>query len=204
MSPRRGNLASPLGLFSYQVIAWSCSPKCSSVSTESYWEGPVGCAVSVWAAFTTSACGVASLAIGWDVAVHVVSHVLAHSCLGCAPHARVCCSLLQSSLDAQHALGSRSRGNSAALAQVLSPAVHSLGKFPVASSAAKDLLPVCSVSIGSCQSLFNGGSYFNSSPSLTQGLHGLLVIEREYNSWENHMAQMLLLSTAWLGLVWIS
>ena len=46
---------------------------------------PVGCSASIWAAFLTSVCGVASLAIGWDVAVHSVSNVLAHTHSGHAP-----------------------------------------------------------------------------------------------------------------------
>lgn len=41
--------------------------------------------VSVWAAFTTSVCGVASLAVGWDVSVRSVSNALAHNTTGCAP-----------------------------------------------------------------------------------------------------------------------
>ena len=47
--------------------------------------GPVGCSVSIWAAFLTSACGVASLAIGWDVAVHSIFRALAHTRSGYAP-----------------------------------------------------------------------------------------------------------------------
>lgn len=41
--------------------------------------------VLIWAAFLTSVCGVASLAIGWDVAVHSVLNALAHTHSGYAP-----------------------------------------------------------------------------------------------------------------------
>lgn len=85
MSPRRGNLASPLSLFSHRATVCGCSSKCSSVSTDSY------CGGACWpwcfhlGSFLKPGVWGGTLVIGWDLAVHSVSNSLAHTQTGSAP-----------------------------------------------------------------------------------------------------------------------
>lgn len=175
MSPRRGNLASQLSLFSYQVIAGCCSPKCSSVSTDSSW-GERG-AGKMWClnlgSFLNRCVWGAPLVIGWDATVRSVSNVLASTHTGCAP-AWPGLPMLSSRATWMHstlwdAAWLETLRKRCSFSLRLPTALRSFGKCPVACSAAKDLRKCC-VNAGSRQRRVSWWPLFQAGfPSLSQG-----------------------------------
>lgn len=128
MSPRRGNLASRLSLFSYQVIAWICSPKCSSISTDSYREGPGWMQCLNLGSFL-NLCVWGGIPCDWVGCCCTFRFECSgsYSFRICSPMSGSACRFLKNYLDIQHTLGSstaeRPQGNSETLAWDLSTVV---------------------------------------------------------------------------------
>lgn len=213
MSPRRGNLASQLSFFSYHVIAWSCSPKCSSDSTDPYWGGGWldAASPSGLRAFLTSAYGMASLVIGW-VLLYIPFQMLRPTLTQDA-----WCVLPRHSLPV---VSSRTTWRQST---ILDPAQletlrklcnFSLRPLCYCSVLKNANLPLRLPNISSqyvlwafplVKALCNGGSCFKLGSHLCLRGYMVYFLIRETNLWrKNYMEQMQLFSTALLSLVCIS
>lgn len=209
MSPMRGNLASRLSLFSYQVIAWSCSPKCSSVSTDSYREGPDWMQCLNLGSFL-NLCVWGGIPCDWVGCCCTFCFKCSgsYSFRTCSPTSGSACGFLKNSLDIQHTLRSSTAETLRKLwnfsLRPLYCCLH-FGKCQFASSAAKYLLQIHSTSIRSCpRPMLHWVLFQARPPSPFQGPYGLLAIGREHNLWEkNFKGQTQLFSTALSCVIYI-
>lgn len=155
MSPRRGNLASQLSLFSYQVIAWGCSPKCSSVSTDFYQEGPDWMQCLNLGSFL-NLCVWGGIPCDWVGCCCTFHFKRSGSCSFriCSPMSGSACGFLKNYLDIQHTLRSRTAETPRKLWSFSLRPLHCCSHFrkcQFASLAAKYLLQIHSVSLQFCR-----------------------------------------------------
>lgn len=119
----------------------------------------VGCSISIWAKSFLNLCIWDGLPCDWvGVAVYSISNALAHTdsgCMMCSPTSQSACGFLKNYLEAEHNLGSSTARDPEETLQLQPEAsllMFCFKKCQFASLAAKHLLPICSMSIPSCQS----------------------------------------------------